>query len=276
MTEEQKPEENKAEISSERDAAAPKQEKSPAEPSMAARAIRWIFRMLVTILLGIALGAGIYYGARNFYRDAIEPLQTIDQRMREIETSASELGATVRKERTSTSEEIAELRGNLSTQVEEIASISAQISRLETRIENQAEALDEVADLRDELHQVELDLEDTDERMQALEAIVEAGELPAERVRETLQLMRTMNLMTRARLWIEQDNFGLAAEDIQTALEIMGPLVEEADPESETGSRLQELSDRLTVAAEIVRSNPGLAEEELEIVWKLLIEASAP
>lgn len=275
IPEEQKPQATKAEAPQE--PAAPRvQENSTSRPSMVGRALRWIFRMLVTILFGIGLGAGLYYGARNFYQDAIEPLQTIDQRVLEVEASVSELGETVRESRTSTAEQISELQGDLSSQAEQIASLEAQIERLETQLEVQAEELEQITAIRDDLDQIREDLTDNLESLRALEEVIAAGELPAERAREALQLMRIMNLMTRARLWIEQDNYGLASEDIQAALEIIEPLAAEADPESEKGSQLQEIADRLTVAGEIVRSNPVLAAEELEIVWKLLLGASAP
>jgi chromosome segregation ATPase len=276
MTEEQKREQSKPEAVSESEAAPRLQKETSSDPSIASRALRWVFRMLATILLGIALGAAIYYGASSFYRDAIEPLQTIDQRVREMEANVSDLNETVREQRSSTAEEIDELQGKISVQVEELASISAQLARLELQLEDQASTLDEIEELENDLALVEQNLEQAKERLQTLEDLVEAGELPAERVQETLQLTRVMNLMTRARLWIEQDNFGLADQDIQVALEIMEPLAVEADPDSAIGSRLQEISDRLAAAADTVRSEPGLAEEELEIIWKLLIEASAP
>ncbi len=275
-SEESKPKENSNGGSDELNEPARKQAKSTPKPSRAARVVRWLFRMLVVILLGIALGGAIYYGARNFYRDAIEPLQTIDQRMSEAEAGVSELGENFREARSSTAEELTELQSKTASQAEEIASLSAQITRLESQIESQAETLGELDDLRDGLSLVVQDLEETNERLQALESTIAAGELPAERVRETLQLMRVMNLMTRARLWIEQDNFGLAGEDIQVALSIAELLTADADPESEPGSRLLEITDRLAEAEELVRSNPSLAEEELELVWKLLLEASAP
>jgi predicted ribosome quality control (RQC) complex YloA/Tae2 family protein len=143
-------------------------------------------------------------------------------------------------------------------------------------MEEQTAALGEITDLREELGQFKEDLASSDEQLQALEELIQADELPAERVAENLQLMRVMNLMTRARLWIEQDNYGLAGEDIEAALGIMKTLSEGIISEEEEGNRLLDITDRLTLVLEVLRTNPTLAEQELEITWKLLIEASAP
>jgi chromosome segregation ATPase len=231
--------------------------------------------MLVVVLFGIALGAGVYYGVRSFYRDAIEPLQTLDQRMREMEASVAQLSDALREERSSTADERSELQARTASQAEELGSMTAQIARIENQIEEQEDALDEIEQLREGLNQIETDLTLTGEQLEELKNQVAAGDLPVERVEQNLQLMRVMNLMTRARLWIEQDNFGLADDDLQVALEIMQLLVE-GEASAQDSEPLQQISDHLTLALEVVRSNPGLAEEELEIAWKLLIEVTAP
>ncbi|MGD2163589.1 MAG: hypothetical protein PVG04_10870, partial [Anaerolineales bacterium] len=230
------------------------QETSSSEPSTAQRVLRWIFRMLVVILLGIALGAGLFYGARSFYRDAIEPLQTMDQRMLAIEASVSELNESIQDDKSTVMEEMADLRADLAEQAEEVASLSAQIARLELKMEEQTAALGEITDLREELDQFKEDLASSDDQLQALEEIIQADELPAERVQENLQLMRVMNLMTRARLWIEQDNYGLAGEDIEAALGIMQILSEGMISEEEEGNRLLDITDRLTLVLEVLRT----------------------
>jgi hypothetical protein len=126
------------------------------------------------------------------------------------------------------------------------------------------------------LEQAKKELDSTGEQLQELQATVDAGELPAEQVRANLQLMRVMNLMTRARLWIEQDNFGLASEDIRAALDLIQPLAADEISDDESPSQLQQIADQLTLALDAVRTDPVLTEEELEIAWKLLLEATAP
>ena len=275
MTDEQKPIENESAQSVNTKVATTEDEQRPSGPSVGWRVLRWIFRMLIVVLFGIALGAGLYYGVRSFYRDAIEPLQTLDQRMRDVETSVAQLSEALREERSSTADDRSELQARTASQAEELASIAAQIARLKNLIEEQENALDEIEQLREGLDQMEANLVLTGEQLEELQVQVEAGDLPVERVEQNLQLMRVMNLMTRARLWIEQDNFGLADDDLQVALEIMQVLTEGEAGASET-DLLPQISDHLTLALEVVRSNPGLAEEELEIAWKLLIEATAP
>jgi chromosome segregation ATPase len=276
MTEDKNLSENKIESPDRAAPVAQEQDAVQSGPSAGQRAIRWIFRLLVVLLLGVALGAGLYYGARSFYRDAIEPLQTLDQRMLALEESVSDLNEDVQADKNAIMEDIADLQGSITVQAEAVASISAQIGRLELQVEDQAQALEEIADLREAVNQLGDDLVSSDEQLQALEDTIQAGELPAERVESSLQLMRVMNLMTRARLWIEQDNYGLAGEDIEAALEIMETLTQETISEGDEQNQLLDITQRLTLALEVLRTNPELAEEGLEIVWKLLIETTAP
>jgi chromosome segregation ATPase len=276
MTDEVKISEDQSKAPESGSPAPKRQESAPSEPSMASRAARWAFRMLVVILLGIALGAGIYFGGRTVYRDAIEPLQTMDQRMRAIENEVIDLNQGVQNDKRDITEEISDLQGRVAAQAEEAASLDAQISRLELQIEDQANALEEMEEIRAALNTLEEDLGATEGQLLALEELIQAGELPAERIEENLQLMRVMNLMTRSRLWIEQDNYGLASEDIEAALGIMRILTETQITEDDSESLLLDIADQLTLALEVVRTDPSLAEEELETGWKLLIEATAP
>jgi SMC interacting uncharacterized protein involved in chromosome segregation len=242
---------NEAEMETQQKRPPQKEKASPEEPSLIMRVIRWVFR-------------------------TIEPLQTLDQRMMDMEATVSELNAALRDERNSTARQISELQGRIAAQAEDIASLSAQTSRIEIQIEGQGEALEAVAELRAGLEQAKKELDSTGEQLQELQATVDAGELPAEQVRANLQLMRVMNLMTRARLWIEQDNFGLASEDIRAALELIQPLAADEISDDESPSQLQQIADQLTLALDAVRTDPVLTEEELEIAWKLLLEATAP
>lgn len=247
------------------------------EPSVARKVVRWIFRMLVVIFLGIALGAGIYYGVRRFYRDAIEPLQTMDQRTRQVETNVAELSETIREDKKSALEEIADLKGKLAVQAEEIATLSSQLSRLETQAAEQAEALDEITGLREDIDQIQDDFTSLDGQLADLDELIQAEDLPAAQVRENLQLMRVMILLTRARLWVEQDNFGLAGEDVDAAIGIMDEMmIDGTETEDQPDQALLAISEQLTLASDNLGDNPTLAEEELEIAWKLLFEATAP
>jgi hypothetical protein len=277
MTDEQKRTDGTSEKAPEVEATPQAKQVSRSEPSAARKVIRWIFRLLVVIFLGIALGAGLYYGVRSFYRDAIEPLQTMDQRTREVETKVTELYETVREDKRSASEGLTDVQGRLAVQAEEIATLTSQLNRLEGQTADQAKAFDKVAELRDDVDQVEDDFNALDAQLADLEQVVQAEDLPVEQVQESLQLMRVMILLTRARLWVEQDNFGLAGEDMDAAIGIMNELlIDNTDAEGQPDDALLAISNQLTLASDNVRENPALAEEELEIAWKLLFETTAP
>jgi MFS superfamily sulfate permease-like transporter len=103
------------------------------KPSFLTRMGRFILRLIFIIIVGIALGAGIYYGVRAAYRQFIEPVQEHTLLLAELEA---------RQEETD---------GFLNQRLEEI------VSRLDA-LEVQGDISKETfADLEDRLEEVETD-----------------------------------------------------------------------------------------------------------------------
>jgi hypothetical protein len=253
----------------------PQNQASAPGPSFGQRALRWIFRMVAVILIGMALGAGSYYGGRKLYRDAIEPLLTLDQRMLELESRMSDLADGVQAAETVRSGEIGDLEADLAARSEELSSLGVRLSELEQGIEALDVQAAGIEELRSEIDRLGQEQASTDDALASLDEYIQAGELPVERVERMLQLMRVMNLMTRARLWIEQENYGLANEDLSSALEIMQALIA-ADTSDGSDERLEEIANRIESASEFTSTNQALSEDELEAAWKLLFEVTAP
>jgi TolA-binding protein len=249
-------------------------------PSLAGRIGRFLLRLLVVVVLGAALGAGLFYGAIRLYRDAIEPLRTLDTRLADLQLQIDRLQETQ-------GEQTADMRDRLTTLEGRMAALNEQVSELEARagiLQEDQNALEtRVEDLKPieaQLDAVAADQETLAMRMQGVEDMVASEELPAQRVARDLQLLRAMTVMTRARLSLSQLNLGLAQADLGAANDILAILVRTgtgvAEGTTPADSRLVEASDHLNAALTSVLSRPAVAEDELEIAWKLLIELTAP
>jgi hypothetical protein len=122
-------------------------------------------------------------------------------------------------------------------------------------------------------------MEDLEERYRALESRYEsleetllAEESPYERLETQIQLLRAMELVTRARFWMVQGNLGEASEDLTLAKGVLENLeVEDSDRES-----LLLIIDRLDQVLFEISLNPIIAADDLEIVWQLLLLATEP
>ncbi|MFN2147583.1 MAG: hypothetical protein ACK2T2_04270 [Anaerolineales bacterium] len=249
-------------------------------PNLAGRIGRFLLRLLVVVVLGAALGAGLFYGAIRLYRDAIEPLRTLDTRLADLQLQIDRLQETQ-------GEQTADMRDRLTTLEGRMAALNEQVSELEARagiLQEDQNALEtRVEDLKPieaQLDAVAADQETLAMRMQGVEDMVASEELPAQRVARDLQLLRAMTVMTRARLSLSQLNLGLAQADLGAANDILAILVGTgtgvAEGTAPADSRLVEASDHINAALTSVLSRPAVAEDELEIAWKLLIELTAP
>jgi predicted alternative tryptophan synthase beta-subunit len=82
-----------------------------------------------------------------------------------------------------------------------------------------------------------------------------------------------MTMITKARLWLIQDNLGQAAEEISAVRELLANSVVDMNVVDE---ELVQIIERLDLALVDVRTSPIVAADELEIAWKLLVEATNP
>lgn len=224
------------------------------------RARRVALRLLLAVILGIALGAAAFYGVPALYQDFIQPRQSNAQRLSDLEEAVRQEHELDRQER---------------------ASLALRLSQLETRLaalqaqaDAQARELDLLANMPGRAARLEQDIEQALADIAALQDALGAADAPSQRLARQLQLVRAMELITRARLWLVQSNFGLAADEIDSARQALEALV--ATAPAEEAARLRPIADRLAMALTNVETAPVVAADDLEIAWKLLVAATAP
>ena len=193
-------------------------------PGLAGRIGRVLLRLLVAFILGAALGAGIYYGAIKLYRDAIEPLRTLDTRLEDLQLQLDHQAANQQ-------EQMGELRTRLTELEGRAAAITEQLSELEAQVGVQQDDMGALQSQVGDLTQLERrlnalvdDQESLTSRMQELEDLIAGGDLPAERITRNLELLRAMTIMTRARVSLNDLNLGLAQADLGAANDILAIL----------------------------------------------------
>lgn len=242
-------------------------------PSGCQRVVRVILRLAVILVLGITLGAGIYFGVPRLYRDFIAPIQENQQRLTDLELALEKEKESASRQIAQLGDRLAEVEGRQAMQAEELAAAQASLESLRTLQTEQASELARLDDLAEELAGLSQDYQEIETRLTALESDLTSLEIPAGRIGRQLQLIRVMTLLTRARLSLVQDNLGLAAADIETATQILAETI--ASGSQVDALTLNPILDRLELALEDVRLSPVIAADELEIAWKLLVEATS-
>jgi predicted RNase H-like nuclease (RuvC/YqgF family) len=251
---------------------------STSEPSMMRRVGRVVFRTLITIIVGLALGMGLYYGSIRLYREAIEPIQNYEDRISELERSLDQVSNTLESENIELHNRQAGIEGRLAEYAEAVASVEALVQATQQDLRDQRRIISSIEDIEKEMEELTLALGSVSTLVEQLEIDVEAGELIAQQVQRTAVYLRAMSMLTRAQLELDRDNLGFAAEQVVAARETLGELIN-VDPEAEASVDdvlLATILERLDLVLLDLPTRPKVAADELEAVWKLFMEALQP
>lgn len=241
-------------------------------PSIIRRFFGFLLRIIVVIVLGIGLGAGVFYGSQKLYRDFIATAQENRERLDQLENDMVLSDEMIETQVDQLEERLVELEGRLAVQAEDLAALEARVESLRNLQDEQGDEVSALALLPDDVTGIEVMILDLAEKVEAIEAELSALSIPAHQLQYQLQLVRTMTLLTRARVSLIHDNLGLASEDISAATEVLNAMIEQGTPEEVEA--YESILKRLELALDDIRTSPVIAADELEIAWKLLIEAT--
>ncbi len=249
------------------------------EASVLRRIGRILFRMLVAIVIGLALGVGLYYGAIQFYREAIEPIQGYEDRISELERSLEQVGSASASESEDLNQRQAAIEGRLASNAEALASVEALVAAAQEDLRQQRRILNAMGDLESEQDDLTLAVGELALQVEQLAADIAAGDLPAQRVQRTAVYLKAMSMLTRAQLELDRNNLGFAAEQVDAARVIMAELTDADSTVIEPSgdeALVATIIERLDVVIADLPLRPAVASDELEAIWKLFVEALQP
>ena len=194
--------------------------------------LRRFFLILLRSILILALVAGIAAAAYFGL-----PL-LYDRFIRPVEQNTSQL---------------LDLEAGQSRSETQVADLQTRIAPLEAGQPDQAESITQM-----------------DARIQTLES---AGSKRNDEIAELTyesDLLRAMELLSRARLFLYQSNFGLARQDVQAARDILAGM-QTTVPESKQAAVRSALF-RLDLVLENLPDFPVAASSDLDIAWQILVQ----
>ena len=255
-------------------------------PGFFSRFLGFLGRLILAILLGAMLGAAFFYGVPALYREFIQPVQEHSQQIQDLQArlnTADNLAA----ERIATLSarlEIAEIDSDASqaafaeletlkimqaTSVARIAALEANTAEHQSRLATLEASLKSVKENTDGLFEaLNLSLTSLEQRVEDLES-AQANNVSIDDMRQQLQLLQSMQLMLRTEFYLSENNYGLAAQDIQTAVEVLGALASSLP--AEKAAPAIEVISYLESALADLPAFPVVASNKISTAWEILL-----
>ena len=249
-----------------------------------------ILRLAAAIVLGILLALAIYYGAPALYQQIVLPYETRLARLEDAQRLQLDENQLLSRRLDNLHNRISalELQNDLRKQtLDELQTLLAELESAQNASDQAFEAMrsvsnERIAEVARSVEEVNRSLEELDGKLADLEAALfenrgeiqelarrlSAEDAPVAALRRELRLVMAMELLTRSRLFLAQDNLGLARNDIQAARNLLADLQKRV-PAHQVNA-LGAILNSLDSALENLPTRPILAAENLEVAWRLL------
>ncbi|HQF69507.1 MAG TPA: hypothetical protein PL171_07490, partial [Anaerolineaceae bacterium] len=208
---------------------------------------RVILRVLTALLILAALAAAAYYGIPYFREKILKPLESNTSRVGEL--AATQAADTSRFE------------ADLGALQEEFTNLQGQVSALQTQAAAASKSIDSHSASLNELSEVQATLRaEMAQQNNALLANMD----------EQLTLTRALELLSRSRLYLSQNNYGMARADVLAARNLLLPLVGSVSAQKADGLRV--VIDRLDMALGNLPAYPVIAVFDVDTAWQMLVD----
>jgi len=266
---------------------------TPAPPSFGDRLalafikfVRALVRILLILLLALLLGAGIYYGVPALYRRYVQPVETNLARLNDAQSRQEQSNQQINQRLDELEQRLEGLELQNDSHKQTLDEVQARLDEMEsaqqagggaqaTAIARQEGVEATLVAMGANLEQVQSEIAainqaigQTSLQVQKLVDSAEAGESPLQELSNELQLVKAMELLTRSRVYLVEDNLGLAQQDVTAARLLLAKMG--GDVPSYQVKPLAAIITRLDAALSNLPSRPILAAEDLEVAWQLL------
>lgn len=233
---------------------------SPSTPEPLTPPKRGLLRRLIrfTLLLGALAGlaVAIIYVAPIVNDRIIQPVETNTADTAELQSAVDDASSRIddlEAQSVATGTDLDAVGATVDGLSETTGSIVSRLDDIDTLLAAQTTRIDDLDDLAATLGE-ELD---TAQSATALE----------------IEFLKSTELLSRARLFLYQANYGLAAQDVQSARDLLIAL--QADQGSDGPVAASTLADALTRIDLVLAALPGrpvAASDDLDIAWRLLLD----
>lgn len=226
------------------------------------RALVRILRVLLVLIVIAGIAAGVYYATPYLYNQFILPVETNTSRLNEFESKQAADSNQISAQMADLKTRLAELETRQTNAAQTIAEVQGRVEALETAVDTHTQTLKQL-----EIMQANLDTLNAASALH--ESMLVGKNSPLADLQRQVMLSRTIELLSRSRLYLSQSNFGLAKGDVQAAQYLLVALKTEI-PE-EKAAALQSVITRLDLALGNLPDFPVVAVDDVDIAWQLLV-----
>ena len=209
------------------------------------RVFDFLLRLVASLIILGVIGLGLYYGLPLLYNKYIVPVEQNTAGLTELQAQQKQ-----------TDQKLADLQSRLDA-VEKgqrqndqaLTKLDGRMSEVESQIVAHTKSIAA-------LERMQSELQTQDETTSA-------------DLKRQINILKAMELLSRARLFMYQSNFGLARLDIQIARDLLATVQKDA-PKS-LASDLNEVVRRLDLVLSDLPNFPVAASDDLNVAWQILV-----
>ena len=243
------------------------------KPSGFVRFLQVLLRLILIILIGILIGAGLYFGFKYVYNQVVTPIQQNQAEIQSLNARVNQQWDLLNEKNIDLEERLTQIENDQDLLNNQVSEILTKIDQNEADLEAFDLKFNDLVEKTDNLERGIQDLAKQDEEFQNLNEEIQTSlenmdvDNKVKPLQQEIAIFKILLQINRSRLFLVQDNLGLAEQELLIADEMFESL-SEISPENE--EEIASWNARLNLAINHLPNNPVLANDDLEILWTMM------
>ncbi len=240
------------------------------------RFLKGILRLILSLLVGILLGAALYFGFQFAYQQLVIPTQGNAADLQNLQTRVNQQWELLQEKNIELEDRLSIMESDQENLSDTISELMAQNDQVSADLDAYLIQQEDLTVKIDDINQSIVAMMDQDKELasQNEDIVATIEEMEVEKklqpVLQDLQVFKVLLQVNRSRLFLVQDNYGLAAQELALADKLLNTLLISATEEQENEILLWVA--RLNLAIGHLPDNPILANDDLEILWTMMAD----
>jgi hypothetical protein len=236
--------------------------------------LKTTLRILVTVILAVGLGAGLYYGTATllpwFRTQYIQPVEENTSRLTNLSARLENSLDNIHQRLDDLADRITRDEITLDQHKATQSALTADLAaaeKMQSRLQKTIQAGDsQLQDLKDQVAA----LSTQSARSSDLLSYLATQQIPPGVLSRQEQATILRELLLRAKVSLNHRNYGQARSDLEHAAAVVDNLINQLPHGQRAGA--QELQSILAAGLEALEESPELAADALDLAWRLAVQ----
>ena len=230
--------------------------------------IRAFLRLIIIFVVILCIGLFIYYGFPYLYKQYILPVQSNTTHLQEVQTQQAADAQSFNRRIDALQARLVILEQQHTQDKETLSDLKSRLNSAESLLNSHTTALQRLDLLQTSIDTLNRQIAQAQTDTASLGNELHADNSPLVALQWEVQVLKSMELLSRARLFLIQNNTGLARQDVLAAHTILANQKAQAPSGQQSG--LTVLLTRLDLVLNNLPASPVTAADDLEIAWRQL------